>query len=230
MLRENQRILNKSMREADRQRTTLQNQEKKIVIEIKKLAKQNQIDAARMMAKDLVRTRNQIQKFYKMRAQLQATSLRMQTMSSTAAMTDAMKGATRAMMRMNQSMQLPEMQQMMREFERQSEIMDFKEELMNETIDGIGDVDGEEEETQDIIDQVLDEIGISLTSQMSNAPSHSIAQKAQPAKSAVSEGGVKPAGPANPANNAGSDNAGGLGSFDNEEDNDLMARFNNLKK
>ena len=66
------------MRELDRERTTLQRQEKKIIADCKRAAKDGQMGAARVMAKDLVRTRKYIQKFYQMRAQLQAVSLRIQ--------------------------------------------------------------------------------------------------------------------------------------------------------
>ena len=47
------------------------------------------------MAKDLVRTRRYIQKFYQMRTQLQAVGLRIQTLRSNQQMADAMRGATR---------------------------------------------------------------------------------------------------------------------------------------
>ena len=47
------------------------------------------------MAKDLVRTRRYVQKFYQMRTQLQAVGLRIQTLRSNQQMADAMKGATR---------------------------------------------------------------------------------------------------------------------------------------
>lgn len=47
------------------------------------------------MAKDLVRTRRYISKFYGMRTQLQAVSLRLQTLRSNQQMAEAMKGATR---------------------------------------------------------------------------------------------------------------------------------------
>ncbi len=43
ILREHQRNINRAMRDIDRERTSLQNQEKKIVIEMKKLAKQGQM-------------------------------------------------------------------------------------------------------------------------------------------------------------------------------------------
>ena len=47
------------------------------------------------MAKDLVRTRRYVQKFYQMRTQLQAVSLRIQTLRSNQQMAEAMRGATR---------------------------------------------------------------------------------------------------------------------------------------
>lgn len=85
------------------------------------------------MAKDLVRTRNQIQKFYRLHSQLQAVSLRiqvlllpvrnvasfghalflLQTLQSTQAMAEAMKGVARAMYTMNRQMNLPAMQRIM---------------------------------------------------------------------------------------------------------------------
>lgn len=47
------------------------------------------------MAKDLVRTRRYVQKFYQMRTQLQAVGLRIQTLRSNEQMAVAMRGATR---------------------------------------------------------------------------------------------------------------------------------------
>jgi len=170
ILREHKRNLDRSIREIDRERTGLQNQEKKITIEMKKLAKQGQMGAVRIMAKDLVRTRNNVTKFYKMRTELQAVSLRIQTIKSHQAMAEAMKGVTKAMMAMNRQMNLPAMQRIMMEFEKQSEKMEMKEEMMNDTMDDVLETEGEEEETEEVINQVLDEIGINLSSQLVDAP------------------------------------------------------------
>lgn len=43
MLRQNQRALNRAMRELDRERMKLEQQEKKIIADIKKMAKQGQM-------------------------------------------------------------------------------------------------------------------------------------------------------------------------------------------
>jgi len=143
MLRKNQRALNKAMRELDRERMKMEQQEKKIIADIKKMAKQGQMDAVKIMAKDLVRTRRYVKKFMLMRANIQAVSLKIQTLKSQNAMAQAMKGVTKAMGNMNKQMKLPEIQKIMMEFEKQSEIMDMKEEMMSDTID---DALGDEED------------------------------------------------------------------------------------
>jgi charged multivesicular body protein 2A len=56
-LRKHQRALEKTQRELDRERVKLENQEKKLITEIKKSAKAGQMGAAKIQAKDLVRTR-----------------------------------------------------------------------------------------------------------------------------------------------------------------------------
>merc|ERR1711978_530045 len=115
------------------------------------MAKQGQMDAVKIMAKDLVRTRRYVKKFMLMRANIQAVSLKIQT-----AMAQAMKGVTKAMMNMNKQMKLPEIQKIMQEFEKQSEIMDMKEEMMSDVIDdALGDED-DEEESDAIVSQVKD--------------------------------------------------------------------------
>ena len=117
-------MLDKSIRELDRERNSLQSNEKKLIADIKKMAKQNQMGAVKVMAKDLVRTRHSITKFYGLKSQLQGVSLRMQTLKSTQAMADAMRGVTKAMGVMNKQLNLPALTNIMREFERQNEKME----------------------------------------------------------------------------------------------------------
>ncbi|CAH1756954.1 10783_t:CDS:2 [Entrophospora sp. SA101] len=154
MLREHQRALQRAQREMDRERVKLEASEKKLIADIKKAAKENQMSACKIMAKDLVRTRRYAQKFQGMKAQLQAVSLRIQTLRSNQQMTEAMRGATKIMM----------------EFEKESEMMDMKEEVMNDVIDDTMAEEDDEEETEMIVNQVLDEIGITLDQSLVDAP------------------------------------------------------------
>lgn len=50
LLRQNQRALTRAMRELDRERQKLEAQEKKIIIDIKKMAKQGQMVRERFLA------------------------------------------------------------------------------------------------------------------------------------------------------------------------------------
>jgi len=137
-------------------------------MDIKKSAKAGQLNACKVMAKDLVRTRRYVQKFYQMRTQLQAVSLRIQTLRSNQQMADAMRGATRAMASMNRGLNLPSIQRIMNDFEKESSMMDMKEEMISDA--DVMDDEGEEEEGDNILKQVLDEIGVDLSQQLTQAP------------------------------------------------------------
>ena len=85
-LKEHTRAIKRSVRDIDRERTNLERQEKKLMADIKKEAKEGRVDSAKIMAKDLVRTRGYIKKMYKMKSHMEAVSLRLQTMQSSAQM------------------------------------------------------------------------------------------------------------------------------------------------
>ncbi|GAO49994.1 DOA4-independent degradation protein 4 [Saitoella complicata NRRL Y-17804] len=212
-LRAHQRSLEKAQRELDRERTKLEQQEKKLQNDIKKAAKAGQMGACKIMAKDLVRTRRYVQKFYQMRTQLQAVSLRIQTVRSNEAMTTSLRGATKLMSSMNRQMNLPALQRITMEFERENDIMDQRQEMMEEAIDDTFEDD--EEETDEIVGAVLDELGIELGQQLGATPTGAIGGKVDAGKGrvAVAEGG-------------GGMGGGGGGN----EDDDLQARLDNLRK
>jgi charged multivesicular body protein 2A len=155
--RENKRLLDKSVRELDRERSSLINQEKKLFAEIKRLAGQNLLGAVKVMAKDLVRTRRSITKFYGLKSQLQAVSLRMQTLKTTKAMADAMCGVTRAMRSMHRQLNVPSLNNIMLEFERHNEIMENATDVLGDVVDDAVVADGDEEESEELVGQVLDE-------------------------------------------------------------------------
>ncbi len=183
-MKQYKRGLDKTARDLDRERNKLLQQEKKLVVEMKRMAKQDQIDSVKIMAKDLVRTRKYAQKFYRMKAQIQAVSLRLQTLTSTNQMAKAMAGVTKAMRGMNAQMNIPALQGIMRDFDRQNEMMGMKEEMMNDAIDDVMNEDGEEEEdTENEIRKVMDEVTLDFKSKVGVTD----AALAQPEKSNETE-------------------------------------------
>ncbi|GAB4816929.1 hypothetical protein N2152v2_003975 [Parachlorella kessleri] len=222
-------MLDKAIRELDRERMQLQSQEKKLVVEIKKMASQGQMDAVRVMAKSMVRNRNAVNRMFQLKSQLQAVSLRIATLKSTQAMADAMRGATKAMGAMNRQMNLPAMQKIMMEFERQNEKMEMTSEMMGDAVDDVFEGADEEEETDNIVNQVLAEIGVNLDSELVAAPAKRVAQAApqevQPQAIGAAAGG---GGGGMGGGGGGAGAVGGGG--DPGLDDDLQARLDRLRK
>lgn len=75
----------------------------------------------------------------------------------------SMKGATMLLGSMNRQMNLPALQRIAMEFERENDIMDQRQEMMDDAIDEATGLEGEEEEGEDIVKEVLDEIGVDLS-------------------------------------------------------------------
>ena len=214
-IKEYNRQIKKSVREIDRERTALERQEKKLLADIKKAAKDGQMDSAKIMAKDLVRTRGYIKKMFKMKAHMEAVSLRLQTMSSSAQMAQCMKGVTKVMGKMNAKMSSANIQKIMMEFEKQNEMMGMKEEMMGDAMDEAFDDDDDDEEENSIVDQVLAELDVVQKDQMAVAPTTSAE-----ASSAVDVS----AGEQQPAAAGGGDPAA------DDLDKELQKRLDNLRR
>jgi charged multivesicular body protein 2A len=75
---------------------------------------------------------------------------------------------------MNKSMNLPQLQRIAMEFERENDIMEQRQEMMDDAVDDAMDV-GVEEEGDEVVEQVLEEIGIDLSQAVRLHPSLVIA-------------------------------------------------------
>ena len=77
----------------------------------------------------------------------------------------SMKGATMLLGSMNRQMNLPALQRIAMEFERENEVMDERQEMMDDAVDEATGID-DEEESEDIVKEVLDEIGVNLSQEV----------------------------------------------------------------
>lgn len=154
------RAIDKACRELERERLKMEAQEQKLKVQIKKTARSGQIEAARMLAKDLVRTRNNITRMYQMRTQMQSVSMQLTSMRTNESMANAMGNVVKIMGRMNHTMNLPAMQNVMMQFEMEHGKMEMTQEMMDDALgDMLGGAD-EEAQTDDVINQVMDELGL----------------------------------------------------------------------
>lgn len=84
-------------------------------------------------------------------------------------MMQSMKGATMLLGSMNRQMNLPALQRIAMEFERENDIMDQRQEMMDDAIDDVTGLE-DEEEGEEVVNQVLDEIGVDLNNAVSLVP------------------------------------------------------------
>lgn len=220
VIRENKRMIKRAIRELDREKLTLEREEKKLVIEIKKNAKAGQMKSVKIMAKDLVRTRQHITKFIEMKSHLQASELKLQTVQSHEALASAMKATAGAMAKMNKITNATSITKMMADFERENQKAEIMQEMMGDAIDDVMEEDGNEEEEALIVNQVLDEIGVTFEGEIPDAPVVGIHGLASDNK--TSNGPQKVA--------AATAAVGGGGEDVDPDVSDLEARLNNLNR
>lgn len=167
------------------------------------------------MAKNYVRTKKQINKFYQLRAHLQGVGTQLQTMKSIDAMANAMRNTTKAMTMMSRRLNMPQLQGIMRGFAMESDRMEMVGEVMGDTLDGVLEGEDDEEEADAMVDAVLTELNIKRRNQIGEvgraapaavaaAPVASVAPVAVGADGGA--GGMPPPPPAGPG---GGDGSGG---------------------
>uniref|UniRef100_K4AET4 Charged multivesicular body protein 2a n=1 Tax=Setaria italica TaxID=4555 RepID=K4AET4_SETIT len=163
-LRTSKREMAVATRGVEREIGSLQMEEKKLVAEIKKTAKTGNEAATKILARQLVRLRQQILNLQGTRAQIRGA------MYAGTSISAGMKGASKAMAAMNKQMEPVKQIKVMKEFQKQSTQLDMTLEMMSDAIDETLDKDEAEEETEELTNQVLDEIGVDVASQLSSAP------------------------------------------------------------
>lgn len=142
----------------------------------------------------------------------------------------SMKGATMLLGSMNRQMNLPALQRIAMEFERENDIMDQRQEMMDDAIDDVTGLE-DEEEGEEVVNQVLDEIGVDLNNAVSWKTNPSAPPLAQyppqtETNALLSQLGETPTGIQKQAVPEGrvAQAIGGGG-----EDDDLQVRLNNLR-
>ncbi|KAJ6809637.1 vacuolar protein sorting-associated protein 2-like protein 3 isoform X1 [Iris pallida] len=177
VLRDSKREMATATRGVEREIGRLQSEEKKLIAEIKRTAKSGNEAATKVLARQLVRLRQQITNLQANRAQMRGIATHTQAMYANTSVAAGMKGASKAMGAMNKQMDPAKQLKVMQEFQKQSAQMDITTEMMSDSIDDVLDDDEAEEETEDLTNQVLDEIGVDIASQLSSAPKGRIAGK-----------------------------------------------------
>lgn len=210
-LRESKRQLDRKIRELDRERQQIERSEAKVKEDIKRYAQRGETEVARRLARDVVRSQAEKKKFLTMRSQLQGIQMRMQTLKSQEAMNQAIQGVTRVMNQMSAGMPNNQLHRVMNDFEYSLQRMDHRAEMMDEALDGTQEVENEEEESEELVNKVLDEIGVASSTGLASAPGSKAKSSADAQSNSQSQAQPQQEEPA-------------------EDDPDLQARLDNLRR
>lgn len=170
LLREQSKELRGTQRQITRDRAALEKQEKQMEAEIKKMAKSGNRDACKILAKQLVQLRAQKNRTYAVSSKVTSMQSHSSIMNSQMKMAGAVSKSAKAMQEVNKKMDPQKTLKTMQDFQKENMKMGMTEEMINDTLDEIFDESGDEEESQDIVNQVLDEIGIEISGKMVRAP------------------------------------------------------------
>jgi len=80
-----------------------------------------------------------------------------------------MKTTTSAMKEVGKAMKTEKMPQTLQEFLKENEKMEMSQGMMDDALDSVFDADGVESETDEVMNQIYDEIGLDLSSELSKS-------------------------------------------------------------
>ena len=133
-----------------------------LLVNAKNALQAGKVDECKIHAKQLIRYRGACLRMTQMEGKMQEMKINMRLMRSTQQMQQAMLNMTRAMIRMNRGINVKAMQDIIRNFEKHTMMMEDKQAMIDDTLDhSMADFDNETEES-DIVRQVMDEIGLDL--------------------------------------------------------------------
>ena len=151
------RDLTREGRRTDSQILKIKQEEKKIVIEMKKAAKMGDQFALKTLAKNVLHSRKAVKQLMTAKAQMNSVSMQLQHQMATIKMMGVMNKSTEIMAGMNQLVNIVEVRETMMTMSKEMMKAGLIEEMMDETIeDALGDV--EEEELDEEVDKVIADV------------------------------------------------------------------------
>ena len=161
------RHINRSIREIDRESARLLQEEKVLMQEVKNVSKNN-MKQSMQKAKAVVRTRRMLNRFSMMKAHMQGIGTRIQSVKTMEALQKAVGSAVQMMQSFNKVAGGKHIISAMQELEKNNSLMNIQTEMVDEQLDAVFEEDNDEEDTSDVVMQVMMEAGVELPKSMEN--------------------------------------------------------------
>ncbi|XP_039255219.1 charged multivesicular body protein 1a-like [Styela clava] len=160
-----------------------QNVEKRKVI---KAISEKRLDFARLYAENAIRKKNESLNYLRLASRLDAVQSRIKTAQSMNQITKQMTGVVAGLDKAMKSMNLEQISQIMEKFESQFEDLDVHSKVLEDSMGSATTVSTPQSQVDALIQQVADENGLEMISQVDQAPigEGSLSSQAQASTSA----------------------------------------------
>ncbi|PXF40172.1 Charged multivesicular body protein 2b [Gracilariopsis chorda] len=170
MARQSDRTINRAQRDMQRERIQLEQRERQIEAEIKKLGRQGRMAEARILAKNLVQVRNAKARTFQASVHAGAIATQARMAATDAKMMEVI-GNTAAVMKNANGLNDPaKHMNMLQQYDMHSEKQKLNQEMADEILDSVLGGDEIGAESDDVLNSVLDEIGLEVSSKMGGTP------------------------------------------------------------
>eukprot|EP00249_Psilotum_nudum_P011661 c23307_g1_i1 orf=354-1040(-) len=157
-LRDWQRKLRQEARNIERQIRDIQREERSVQKAVKDAAKRNDMVSAKALAKEIVRSRQVVNRLYENRAQLNSISMHLGESVATVRTVGHLSKSVDVMKLVNGLMKAPETAATMQEFTREMTKAGVMEDFVTDALDSALDSEDIEDEIEEEVDKVLTEL------------------------------------------------------------------------
>ena len=141
----------------ERQRIKLKNDEAKMMKEVRTALENDDMDSARLFAKDIARTRKMMLNLQSLRSKVKGISFKLESAATVQAIGGDLRGLVRSLAKVNRQLAIPQMEQLLLGMENQMTQLDMTTETIEEGFDSITE-GGVEEDAE--ANQIIEELQV----------------------------------------------------------------------
>jgi charged multivesicular body protein 2B len=162
-IKEYQRDLRHAQRSMDREDLKAAAQERSLLADILRQAKDRKLDQCKARVRELIRLRGHRARMSTMKGHMTSLGQQLTTVQGAKSMQGIMSKTNRLLQGLNKTMDARAVHRMLIDYERQSSTFTASQEVVEETLDSMFETDGEQEATDDAMQGVLEELGLDLS-------------------------------------------------------------------
>eukprot|EP00326_Haptolina_ericina_P042997 CAMPEP_0181249584 /NCGR_PEP_ID=MMETSP1096-20121128/45840_1 /TAXON_ID=156174 ORGANISM="Chrysochromulina ericina, Strain CCMP281" /NCGR_SAMPLE_ID=MMETSP1096 /ASSEMBLY_ACC=CAM_ASM_000453 /LENGTH=216 /DNA_ID=CAMNT_0023346947 /DNA_START=101 /DNA_END=751 /DNA_ORIENTATION=+ len=159
----------------DRQIRGIQREEAKVKMSVKAAAKRGDLGNAKLLAKELVRSRKAVNRMHASKATMNSVVMQMENQLAQVKMTGHMAKSSQVMAHMNRLVKVSDISQTMQEMQKEMMKAGVIEELVDDAMEVLDDDDAEDAADEEV-EKVMEELNAETMGGVQRAPSKQLEQ------------------------------------------------------